>query len=139
MSAALAAFWWPVDLWYASIAKPSWNPPNWVFGPVWTTLYILIGVSAWRVWRVGGFARDRTALALFISQWLLNFGWSGCFFGLHAPGLALVEIACLWLLIVATIIRFCRHDRAAAIMLSPYLAWVSFACVLNAALWRLNP
>ena len=138
MSAALAALLWPVDAWYASIAKPSWNPPNWLFGPVWTTLYILIGVSAWRVSRAGGFARDRAALALFLVQWVFNFAWSGCFFGLRSPGLALVEIACLWLLIVATIVRFRRHDTAAAVLLVPYLAWVSFAAALNAALWQLN-
>ena len=138
MSAGLAALFWPVDAWYASIAKPAWNPPNWIFGPVWTTLYVLIGVSAWRVWRTGAFRRDRAALALFLVQWGFNFAWSGFFFGLRSPGLALVEIACLWLMIAALIVRFWRHDRTAAVLLVPYLLWVSFATALNFALWRLN-
>jgi tryptophan-rich sensory protein len=138
MAAAAAAFLWPVDGWYASIAKPSWNPPNWIFGPVWTTLYILIGVSAWRVWRTGAFGRDRTTLALFLVQWAFNFAWSGCFFGMRSPGLALIEIACLWALIAVLIARFWRHDRAAAMLLVPYLLWVSFATALNAAIWWLN-
>lgn len=137
-SAGLAALLWPVDGWYATLAKPAWNPPNWLFGPVWTTLYVVIGVAAWRVWRAGGFSRDRAALAVFLAQWLLNFLWSGCFFGLRAPGLALVEILALLALIVVTIVRFARHDRLAAALLAPYLAWVSFATLLNAELWRLN-
>jgi tryptophan-rich sensory protein len=138
MSAGLAALFWPVDAWYATIAKPTWNPPNWIFGPVWTTLYVLIGVSAWRVWRTGAFGRDRATLALFLVQWAFNFAWSGFFFGMRSPGLALAEIACLWVMIVALIARFWRHDRAAAVLLVPYLLWVSFATALNAALWRLN-
>ena len=138
MAAGLAAALWPVDAWYATIAKPAWNPPNWVFGPVWTTLYVLIGVSAWRVWRAGGFARDRAALAVFAVQWALNFAWSGFFFGLRAPGLALVEIAALWVLIGVMIVRFARQDRVAGALLVPYAMWVSFAMALNAALCRLN-
>lgn len=139
MGAGLAAAFWPVDAWYATIAKPAWNPPNWLFGPVWTTLYVLIGVSAWRVWRAGGFARDRTALAVFALQWVLNFAWSGFFFGLRAPGMALVEIAVLWVMIGLMIARFSRHDRIAGALLVPYAMWVGFAMALNAALWRLNP
>ena len=138
MSAGLAALLWPVDAWYATIAKPSWNPPNWLFGPVWTTLYVLIGVSAWRVWRTGAFGRDRAALALFLAQWALNFAWSGFFFGLRAPGLALAEIVVLLALIAATIARFARHDRVAAALLVPYIAWVAFATALNLALWWMN-
>jgi benzodiazapine receptor len=138
MAAGLAAAFWPVDGWYATLAKPAWNPPNWLFGPVWTTLYILIGVSAWRVWRRGGFARDRAALALFTIQWVLNFAWSGFFFGLHAPGLAFAEIVLLLALVGATAARFARHDGLAAALLAPYLGWVGFAAALNFALWRLN-
>ena len=138
MAAGLAAAFWPVDAWYATIVKPTWNPLNWVFGPVWTTLYVLIGVGAWRVWRVGGFARDRAALGVFAVQWALNFAWSGFFFGMRAPGLALIEIACLWVLIGVMIVRFARQDRVAGALLVPYAMWVSFAMALNAALWRLN-
>ena len=105
---------------------------------MWTTLYVLIGVSAWRVWRTGAFGRDRATLALFLVQWVFNFAWSGFFFGLRSPGLALIEIACLWTMIAALIARFWRHDRAAAVLLVPYLLWVSFATALNFALWRLN-
>ena len=138
MSAGLAAAFWPVDAWYATLAKPAWNPPNWLFGPVWTTLYILIGVAAWRVARTGAFRRDRATLGLFLVQWTLNFAWSGFFFGLHAPGLAAVEIVVLLALVLATIARFARHDRVAAILLAPYGAWVGFATALNLAIWSLN-
>lgn len=139
MCAALAALLWPVDAWYAGLAKPPWNPPNWLFGPVWTTLYVLIGVSAWRVARAGGFRRDRASLWVFLIQWILNFAWSGFFFGLHSPALAMVEITALLALIAVMIARFHRHDAIAAYLLAPYLLWVSFASALNLALWRLNP
>ena len=138
MCAALAALLWPVDAWYGGLGKPSWNPPNWLFGPVWTTLYVLIGVSAWRVARAGGFRRDRASLWLFLVQWAFNFAWSGFFFGLRAPGLALVEIVALLAMIAAMIARFRRHDALAAYLLVPYFLWVAFATALNFALWRLN-
>lgn len=138
MCAGLAALFWPVDAWYGGLGKPSWNPPNWLFGPVWTTLYVLIGVSAWRVARAGGFRRDRASLWLFLVQWAFNFAWSGFFFGLRAPGLALVEIVALLAMIAAMIARFRRHDALAAYLLVPYFLWVAFATVLNFALWRLN-
>lgn len=138
MCAALAAFLWPVDAWYASIEKPSWNPPNWIFGPVWTTLYIVIGIAAWRLWKCGALARDRVLATALVAQWVLNFAWSGFFFGMRAPGAALVEIACLLALIALVIARGWRQDRVAAALLVPYLAWVGFATALNAALWRLN-
>lgn len=139
MCAGLAALFWPVDAWYAELAKPSWNPPNWLFGPVWTTLYILIGVSAWRVARTGGFMVDRLSLTLLVMQWVFNFAWSGFFFGLHSPGLALIEISALLAMIAVLIVRFHRHDAIAAYMLVPYFLWVSFATALNFELWRLNP
>ena len=123
---------------YGQLIRPDWAPPGWVFGPVWTTLYVLIGVSAWRVWRVGGFRRDRIALGVLALQWVLNFAWSGFFFGLRSPGAALVEIVLLLALIGALIARFARIDRLAAALLVPYAAWVAFATALNAALWWLN-
>lgn len=124
--------------WYATLRKPSWNPPAWVFGPVWTALYTMMAVAAWLVWRRGGWAAQRRPLALFLVQLALNAGWTPLFFGLKSPGLALAEIGLLWLAIVGTLIAFARVSRAAAWLLAPYLAWVSFAAALNFALWRLN-
>jgi translocator protein len=123
--------------WYAQLAKPTWNPPSWVFGPVWTVLYILMGVAAWLVWdRWRGDAR--TALALFVVQLAFNAGWSAMFFGLQAPGLAFGWILVLWALIVATTIAFWRLRTVAGVLLLPYLAWVTFAAVLNFTIWRMN-
>ena len=125
--------------WYQSLAKPSWTPPGWVFGPVWTTLYVAMGVAAWRIWRAGGWNLHRAALAVFVSQLALNFAWSFVFFGAQQVGWALVDIAALWVSIVLTIRLFGRIDRGAAWLLTPYLAWVSFAAALNAAIYRLQP
>jgi translocator protein len=123
--------------WFEGLAKPSWNPPNWVFGPVWTTLYVLMGFAAWLIQdRYGREARG--AITLFVVQLLFNAGWSAIFFGLQAPGLAFAEIIVLWALIVATTIVFWRRRPLAGILLVPYLAWVTFAAVLNFAIWRLN-
>jgi translocator protein len=123
--------------WYDGLAKPSWNPPSWVFGPVWTALYIMMGVAAWLIHdRYGSAARG--ALALFGAQLLLNAAWSAIFFGLRSPGLAFAEIIALWLLIVATTVEFWRRRAAAGMLLLPYLAWVTFAAALNFAIWRLN-
>jgi benzodiazapine receptor len=138
LAAATSGALWPVDDWYFRINRPSWTPPGWLFGPVWTTLYVMIGVAAWRVWRTGGFARDRVALALFLVQWAFNFAWTGIFFGLRRPDLALVEIVILLALIAATGGRFRRHDLAASLLLVPYFLWVSFATALNGAFWWLN-
>jgi tryptophan-rich sensory protein len=124
--------------WYESLAKPAWTPPDAVFGPVWTILYVLMAVAAWRVWREHGFGRATTALGLYFGQLALNATWSFLFFGLHSPGAALLEILALWLAILATIVTFARRDRLAAGLLVPYLIWVSYAAVLNAAIWRLN-
>jgi translocator protein len=124
--------------WYASLEKPSWNPPSWVFGPVWTTLYILMGVAAWLVWdRYRGAAT--LALAVFVVQLIFNALWSYLFFGLQSPALAFAGIVILWVLIVATIVLFWRARTVAGVLLLPYLAWVSFAAVLNFTLWQLNP
>jgi tryptophan-rich sensory protein len=134
-AAAFGALFPPGD-WYAGLAKPEWTPPNWLFGPVWTALYVMIGISGWLLWR----ARDesRTALVLWCAQLVLNALWSWIFFGLHSPGAALVEIVVLWLVIAATVAAALRTSRPAAWLLVPYLAWVGFASVLNAAIWRLN-
>lgn len=127
-----------VDLWYLELQKPSWNPPGWVFGPVWTALYAMMALAAWMVWRVNGWRSASGALSLFAGQLLLNSLWSLLFFGWQRPDLALVEIGLLWLSIFATMIAFWRHSRAASLLLVPYLAWVSFASVLNYAIWSLN-
>jgi tryptophan-rich sensory protein len=124
--------------WYEALNKPSWNPPSSVFGPVWTTLYILMGIAAWLVWRKVSFAGAHVALTLFIIQLVLNALWSFLFFGIHRPDMAFIEIIILWVLILATIIGFWRISMLAGILLLPYLLWVSFASVLNLQLWRLN-
>ena len=124
--------------WYAGINKPAWNPPGWIFGPVWSTLYTMMAVAAWLVWRRGGFAAQRRPLGWFLAQLVLNALWTPLFFGLHQPGLAFAEIILLWLAIAWTIAAFWRVHRTAAWLLTPYLAWVSFAAVLNGTLWSLN-
>jgi tryptophan-rich sensory protein len=126
-----------VEGWYRDIAKPSFNPPSWVFGPAWTLLYTLMSWSAFLVWRKSGL-RSRP-LALFALQLFLNGLWSPVFFGLARPGAALVVILLLWPAIAACLVVFWRESRLAGALLIPYLAWVSFATVLNAAIWRLNP
>jgi tryptophan-rich sensory protein len=127
-----------VATWYASLAKPSWNPPNWLFGPVWTVLYIGMAVAAWLVWRQGGFRQMRWPLTLFALQLALNAAWSWIFFGFHMPGAACLEILALLATIVATTIAFWPRSQAAGILMLPYLGWVAFASVLNFTLWRLN-
>ena len=127
-----------VGTWYQTLARPSFNPPDWVFAPVWTTLYALMAFAAWRVWRRAGFAQARAALSLYVVQLALNLGWSVLFFGLRRPDYALAEIVVLWLAIAATWLAFRRIDGPAAWLLTPYLAWVSFAAVLNGAVVALN-
>jgi tryptophan-rich sensory protein len=125
--------------WYAGIVKPAINPPAWVFGPVWTILFVLMGISAFLVWEKGLERRDvQIALGIFIGQLVLNTLWSIIFFGLHSPGGALVEIMFLWLIILATIGMFYKISKAAAWLLVPYILWVSFASYLNYAIWILN-
>ena len=125
--------------WYASLHKPSWNQPAWVFAPVWTLLYVMMAIAAWLVWREGGWKAQGRALGLFLLQWLLNALWTTLFFGMHRSGLAFVEISALWLVLATTLVRFWRVRKAAGVLLSPYLAWVSFAAALNFTIWRLNP
>lgn len=122
-----------MDGWYASLDKPSWNPPNQVFAPVWTVLYAAQGIAAWRVWRAGGPFAARP-LVWFGVQLVLNLGWSVVFFALRAPEAALVEIVVLLTAIVGTTIGFFRIDRLAGWLMVPYLAWVGFATALNAAI-----
>lgn len=125
--------------WYATLAKPALNPPSWVFGPVWTTLFALMGIAAFLVWRKGTHRRNiKIALGIFGVQLALNTLWSILFFGMQNPGVALVEITLLWLAIVATIIAFARISRPAAWLLAPYILWVSFAAYLNYAIWAVN-
>lgn len=125
--------------WYASLNKPAFNPPNWVFGPVWTMLYVLMGVAAYLVYEKGAGKREvRMALALFGTQLGLNVLWSLLFFGLQSPLFGLVCIALLWFAIAATIIRFYPLSRPAGALLAPYLLWVSFASILNFYIWVLN-
>ena len=124
---------------YAQLVQPAWAPPAWLFGPVWTVLYIMIGVSAWLVWRAHGLRRARLALTLFVAQLVANALWTWLFFVLHQGALSVLEILLLWALIVATIVAFSRLYRPAAWLLLPYLAWVSFASALTWSIWRLNP
>lgn len=126
------------DEWYFQLRKPVWTPPGYLFGPVWTFLNAAMGVSAWLVWRKHGFRDARLALSLFGAQLVLNGAWTWIFFGLHAPGAAFLEIAVLWLLILATLIAFWRKQKVAAILLLPYLLWVGFASVLTFTIWQLN-
>ena len=127
-----------VETWYAGLAKPPFNPPDWVFGPVWTALYLMIAVAGWRVWRRRGESGAWLALGAWGLQLSLNLSWSMLFFGAQMIGAALVEIAVLLAAILITAALFWRIDRIAGVLLVPYTAWVSFATVLNAALWRLN-
>ena len=124
--------------WYAALDKPSWTPPGSLIGRVWSVLYTIMAVAAWLVWKKGGFARQRRPLGIFGLQLLLNAAWTPLFFGLRRPDLAFAEILLLWAAIVWTITAFRRVDRVAAALLWPYLAWVSFATVLNGTLWRMN-
>lgn len=127
-----------IPSWYASLAKPAFNPPNGLFGPVWTLLYAMMSLAAWRVWMRRAFPGARTALAVYGAQLALNLGWSLIFFGLHAIGAALIEIVALFAAIVGTGVLFWRVDRAAGALFVPYGLWVMFASVLNFAVWRLN-
>jgi len=127
-----------VKTWYAALNKPSFNPPNTVFGPVWTMLYILMAIAAWRVWRVADRETARRPLTLFALQLALNLGWSVTFFGLERLGPSVAVILVLELAVVATALAFRPVDRIAAWLLVPYVAWVGFAAILNIAIWLLN-
>lgn len=124
---------------YADLARPSWAPPGWLFGPVWTLLYALMAVAVWLVWRNGGFRSAGSALTLYLLQLAANSMWTWLFFAWRQGGLAFAEILVLWALIAATILAFWRISRIAGVLLLPYLAWVSFAAALTYATWTLNP
>lgn len=128
-----------IESWYRSIIKPSFSPPNWIFGPVWTTLFVLMGIALFLVWKKGFSTREsKIALGFFIIQLILNTLWSIIFFGLRNPGLAFIELIILWLAILATIITFAKISKPAAWLLIPYILWVSFAGFLNYTIWMLN-
>jgi len=128
-----------VNTWYATLTKPAFSPPNWLFSPVWITLYLLMGISLFLVWRKGLQTEGiKTALLFFAVQLALNTLWSILFFGLKMPLLAFIEILILWYFILITLLKFRRISKPAALLLVPYLLWVSFAAVLNFFLWYLN-
>lgn len=127
-----------VNGWYAAAAKPAFNPPNWIFGPVWTTLYALMGIALYLVWKTDAPTRQ-TAVILFGVQLALNFAWSFIFFSLKQPGWAFAELLLMWVMILLTIFAFGKISSLAAWLLVPYISWVSFAGVLNYFIWKLNP
>jgi translocator protein len=127
-----------VSQWYPVLLKPAWNPPAWVFGPVWSTLYLMMAIAAWLVWRERGFKAGAGALGLFALQLAFNAAWSPLFFGLRSPLAGLIDIIPMWAAILATAIAFWRISWPAGALLIPYWLWVSFATALNFAIWRLN-
>ena len=126
--------------WYPTLNKPAWNPPAWVFGPVWTVLYVMMGVAAWLVWKQGkgSVKGSGPALGWFFVQLALNGLWSFLFFGARSPGLAFLEILLLWAALAMTIYAFFQRSKPAGLIMLPYIGWVSFAAFLNFSIWRLN-
>ena len=127
-----------IDGWYDTLTKPTWNPPDWIFGPVWSALYLAMALAAWLVWRQSGWVGAKVALTLFGVQLALNTLWSCLFFGLETPGFAFLEILMLWMAVAATMVTFWLRSRVAGLLFVPYLAWVTFAAILNFTIWRLN-
>jgi len=125
-----------ITTWYAALQRPSFAPPNWVFFPVWTSLFIMMGISLFLVWQKK--EKNVNALYIFAAQLVLNVLWSVVFFGLRSPLLGLIEIIILWIAILATILSFMKISRTAGYLLIPYILWVSFAAILNFSIWRLN-
>lgn len=129
-----------IPIWYATLRKPSFTPPNWLFSPVWITLFIMMGLSAFLVWRKGlDFPGVKMALVIFCVQLLFNMLWSIAFFGFKSPRLGFIVIVALWLAILLTILSFLKISNLAGGLLVPYILWVSFAAALNFSIWRLNP
>jgi len=124
--------------WYQALTRPAWNPPGWVFGPVWTLLYTLMAIAAWGIWKEAGFRKQGVPLALFGMQLALNGLWSWLFFGWQLPGWAFAEILVLWTTIAATLLAFYRIKAWAGYLLVPYLLWVSYAAALNGWIWWMN-
>jgi translocator protein len=139
LGSGIGIFFGP-DEWFQTIAKPTWNPPGWLFGPVWTVLYIMVGISVWLIQqrRDVSSAAKASAMRLFWIQLVLNLAWTPIFFGLHSPALAFVLICALWITIVLTISAFGKISTWAGYLLIPYLAWVSFALILNGTIWLMN-
>lgn len=139
LGAATGVLFGPSD-WYAALLKPTWNPPAWLFGPVWTLLYISMAVALWLVRREPDIDAPtrQWALAMFAIQFLLNLAWTPMFFGLQSPGLAFAEICLLWIALLSTTLMFGRVRALAGYLLLPYLLWVSFALVLNGTIWLMN-
>lgn len=127
-----------VPVWYNTLAKPSWTPPSSVFGPVWTVLYLMMAIAGWLAWRRSGPGIDYQTFGLYLFQLVLNTLWSGCFFAMHNPGLALVAIVLLWLAILGTTLRLAHLTPWGGGLFVPYLLWVSFALALNFEIWRMN-
>ncbi len=127
-----------IATWYPTLTKPTVNPPDWVFGPVWSLLFLMMAVAAWRVWRRAGWRRGGPSLMLYMLQLGVNLGWSALFFGLQRPDLALIDCLVLLVLIAFTALSFWQHDNWAALLMVPYAAWVAFACVLNSSIVVLN-
>lgn len=125
--------------WYADLAKPPWTPPNWLFGPVWAILYILMAVAAWLVWQQRGRPGARSALISYVGQLILNGLWSWIFFGEQRIGLALLDLLFLWIAVLATLMLFWQVRRSCGLLLLPYLVWITLAGALNLAIWHLNP
>ncbi len=124
--------------WYLKLDKPAWTPPNWVFGPVWTLLYIAMAVAVWLVWRTGGWTANRWAILTYLTQLVLNGAWSWIFFGKQSIGLALLDIVFLFVTIVIVLSLFWRRRRVAGLLMLPYALWVGFATALNYQLWTAN-
>jgi benzodiazapine receptor len=124
---------------YGMLDKPSWAPPGWLFGPAWTLLYVIMGIAAWRVWRDAGFSGARVELSLYAVQLVLNAAWSWFFFVRRTGAGATIEVVCLWLSILLTLIAFWRRDTVAGVLFIPYLTWVTFATALTVSVWRRNP
>jgi translocator protein len=137
---AVVGFVFGPNGWYADLLKPTWNPPSWLFGPVWTLLYIAMAVALWLVRREPDIEEPlrRRAVALFAIQFLLNLAWTPLFFGLHSPGLAFLEICVLWMALLCTMLMFGRIRALAGYLLLPYLLWVSLALVLTGTIWLMN-
>ncbi|MEO5593109.1 MAG: TspO/MBR family protein [Chitinophagaceae bacterium] len=128
-----------IQTWFLHLNKPLWNPPNWLFAPVWTSLYLLMGIAFYLIWKAkAGIDTKRWAIIIFIAQFALNFMWSYIFFKEHQMGWAFVEIVVLWIAIFCTIIAFSRINTTAAWLLVPYISWVSFAAILNYTIWQMN-
>ena len=124
--------------WYAGLHKPSFNPPNYLFGPVWSLLYLLMGISLYLIWKEPASSAKTKSIIIFFIQFALNFCWSFIFFKFHQTGIAFAEIILMWIFILLTIISFSKLSKTAAWLLVPYIAWVSFASLLNCSIWQLN-